>query len=228
VNIIIVGLGGIGSMLCDNLLRYLNHLNVPGGVKVDLIDGDHYETKNSERQTFSRLGDKASVKCAEMNYKFNNIVCFDHKEFINENNVARLIPTGAIVFLCVDNHISRKVISNHCQTLNDVTVISGGNEYTDGNVQLFQRKGGVNLTANLTEYHPEIEFPEDQSPEDMSCEELSKSEPQLLFTNLTVATIMCWMFYSIYIGKDITKHGEVYFDISSMATLAKVRTPKSN
>lgn len=227
MDIVIIGLGGVGSMLCDNLSRYLNHLNVPG-ICVALVDGDHYEQKNSARQTFTRLGDKASVKCAEMGYKFNGISFTDYNEYINESNVAKLISENSIVFLCVDNHISRKIISDHCQTLNNVTVISGGNEYTDGNVQFFKRKGGTNLTANLTEYHPEIEFPEDQSPEDMSCEELSQSEPQLLFTNLTVATIMCWMFYSDHMQKDVTKHGEVYFDISSMAVLAKVRNPKTN
>ena len=80
----------------------------------------------------------------------------------------------------------------------------------------------------MTEYHPEIEFPEDKSPEDMSCEELSKSEPQLLITNLTVATIMCWALYSLHTGKDVTKHGEVYFDIVTMATSAKIRLPNSN
>lgn len=226
MNIAIIGLGGVGSMLCDNLLRYLNYLKI-SDITVNLIDGDHYEARNSERQTFTRLGDKASVKCAEMNYKFNNLTCYDHVEFINESNVSKLIVDNSIVFLCVDNHASRKIVSDYCQTLNNVALISGGNETTDGNVQLFQRKGGVNLTANLTEYHQEIEFPEDRSPEDMSCEELSQSEPQLLFTNLTVATIMCWMFYAVHTGSDVTKHGEVYFDITSMNTSARIRNPKN-
>jgi molybdopterin/thiamine biosynthesis adenylyltransferase len=225
MKIVIIGLGGVGSILCDNLARYLNYSDI--NASVSLVDGDYYETRNSERQTFIRLGDKAVVKCAEMSLKFNNVSFQDFNEFINEDNVSSLITEDSIVFLCVDNHISRKIISDYCQTLNNITIISGGNEYTDGNVQLYQRKGGVNVTASLTEYHPEIEYPEDQSPEDMSCEELSHSEPQLLFTNLTVATIMCWMFYAIHKEKDVTKHGEVYFDISSMATLAKIRNSKN-
>jgi len=225
MNIVIIGLGGVGSILCDNLARYLNYSDIKASVS--LVDGDYYETRNNERQTFIRLGDKAVVKCSEMSLKFNNVIFQDFNEFINEDNVSSLITEDSIVFLCVDNHISRKIISDYCQTLNNITIISGGNEYTDGNVQLYQRKGGVNVTASLTEYHPEIEFPEDQSPEDMSCEELSHSEPQLLFTNLTVATIMCWMFYAIHKEKDVTKYGEVYFDISSMATLAKTRNSKN-
>ena len=227
MDIKIIGLGGVGSILCDNLSRYLNYSD-DLKANVDLIDGDYYELKNNARQTFSNTGDKANVKCTELSYMFNKVRFRDFNEFINDDNVSSLITEDSIVFLCVDNHLSRKIISDHCETLNNVTVISGGNEYTDGNVQLYKREGGVNLTASLTEYHPEIDYPEDLSPEDMSCEELSKSEPQLLFTNLTVATIMCWMFYAIHQGKDVTKHGEVYFDITSMATLAKVRQSKKN
>jgi molybdopterin/thiamine biosynthesis adenylyltransferase len=225
MKIVIVGLGGVGSILCDNLARYLNYSDIDASVS--LVDGDYYESKNSERQTFIRLGDKASVKCTELIHKFPNVNFIDFNNFVNEDNVDAIIEEDSIVFLCVDNHISRKVISDYCSTLNNISVISGGNEYTDGNVQIFKREGGKNVTASLTEYHPEIEFPEDQSPEDMSCEELSQSEPQLLFTNLSVATIMCWMFYAIHTKKDVTKHGEVYFDITSMATLAKQRNSRN-
>jgi len=225
MNIVVIGLGGVGSILCDNLARYLNYSDDLKAT-VNLIDGDHFEAKNSIRQTFIRLGDKAAVKKAELSHRFDNVNFLDFNEFINEDNVSALIPEDSIVFICVDNHISRKVISDHCSTLQNITVVSGGNEYTDGNVQLHKREGGKNVTASLTEYHPEIEYPEDQSPEDMSCEELSHSEPQLLFTNLTVATIMCWVFYAIHKGEDVTKCGEIYFDITSMATLAKKRNSR--
>jgi molybdopterin/thiamine biosynthesis adenylyltransferase len=224
MKIVIIGLGGVGSILCDNLSRYLNYSDIDASV--NLVDGDFYESKNNERQTFTRLGDKATVKCSEMSLKFNNVTFQDFNEFVNEDNISSIISEDSIVFICVDNHVSRKVISDYCQTLNNITVISGGNEYTDGNAQLFKREGGKNVTAALDEYHPEIEYPEDRSPEDMSCEELSKSDPQLLFTNLTVATIMCWMFYAIHQEKDVTRFAEVYFDITTMATLAKMRNTK--
>ncbi len=226
MKIVIVGLGGVGSILCDNLARYLNYSDIDASVS--LVDGDFYEAKNNERQLFTRLGDKATVKCSEMSLKFNNVNFQDFNEFVNEDNISSIISEKSIVFICVDNHLSRKVISDYCQTLENITVISGGNEYTDGNAQLYKREDGKNVTASLIEYHPEIEYPEDQSPEDMSCEELSHSEPQLLFTNLTVATIMCWMFYAVHKEKDVTKHAEVYFDITSMATLAKTRNSKLN
>ena len=144
-----------------------------------------------------------------------------------------MIQEGDIVFIGVDNHASRKLISEYVQkSVSDVTVISGGNEYTDGNVQIYIRKEGRDLTPSLTAYHPEIEEPDDKSPEDMSCQELEKAEPQLLFTNLTVATIMCWVFYRLVKTEDIlgleTKVSEIYFDIVSMSVLSKMREVPNN
>ena len=46
------------------------------------------------------------------------------------------------MFLCVDNHKSRMIINNYCKQLNDVILFSGGNEFTDGNVQIYVRKEG--------------------------------------------------------------------------------------
>jgi molybdopterin/thiamine biosynthesis adenylyltransferase len=149
-------------------------------------------------------------------------------EYVNTDNISEVIQEDDIVFIGVDNHATRKIISEYVQkSVNNITVISGGNEYTDGNVQIYIRKEGKDLTPSLTAYHPEIETPGDKSPEDMSCQELAESAPQLLFTNLTVATIMCWVFYRLVKTEDIPGLGldksEVYFDIVSMSVLSKTR-----
>ena len=41
-------------------------------------------------------------------------------------------------------------------TLDDVTLISGGNDETDGNVQLVRRRDGWSVDGHLAEIHPEI------------------------------------------------------------------------
>ena len=112
-----------------------------------------------------------------------------------------------------------------CKNLKDVTLISGGNDLTDGNVQIYIRKDGVDLTPDLCAYHPEIANPDDKLPEEMSCEELAESEPQLYFTNLGVATIMCWAFYNAVV-KGQHEKSEIYFDITQMASSAKMRIVK--
>ena len=224
LNIVIVGLGGVGSILSERLCRFINF---SGDMNADilLVDGDHYEAKNYERQEFNRMGNKADIKADELSMKFDNIVFDVYDAYINEANITSVIKEGAIVFICVDNHKSRMVINNYCKNLKDVTIISGGNELTDGNAQLYVRKGGKDLTPDLCTYHPEIANPEDKLPDEMSCEELSVSEPQLYFTNLGVATFMCWLFYNAVV-KEQYDRSEVYFDIRQMTSDAKIRIVK--
>ena len=228
----IIGLGGIGSVLCDNLCRYLNYQR-GGEFIVTLIDGDDYEYKNNERQSFSRLGSKARIKANDMRTMFDNISFREVSEFITPENISRNIEEGDIIFLCVDNHKTRKLVSEYAGAINNLLIISGGNEYTDGNIQIYLRIGGEDKTPSLTDYHPEIANAGDKSPDEMSCEELAESEPQLLFTNISVATIMCWAYYnmSANLNGDLEKfdqcNSEVYFDMQTMSTLSKVRNPKN-
>ncbi len=225
MNIKIIGLGGIGSILIERLCRFLNYSQADTHFNITLIDGDEYEDKNLERQEFTRLGDKAEIKANDLKIKYLNLNIDYIIDYINTDTISRGISEKDIVFLCVDNHKTRMVVSNYCKTLNDVILFSGGNELTDGNVQIFIRKGGVDLTPDLCAYHPEIANPSDKSPDEMSCEELSKSEPQLYFTNLSVATIMCWAYYNVVVQQNI-KASEIYFDMSIMSVDAKTRIVK--
>ena len=222
----VIGLGGVGSILVERLCRFINY-SQDLTAEILLIDGDEYEQKNYERQEFSQLGNKADIKATELEMKYPTLRFDAMEAFINEANVADVIKEGDIVFICVDNHKSRMIINNYCRQLQDVTVISGGNEFTDGNVQLYVRRGGNDITPDLCAYHPEIANPDDKLPEEMSCEELAASDPQLYFTNLGVATLMCWTFYNAIVREQYER-SEVYFDIMSMSADAKNRIVKQD
>lgn len=226
IDIAVIGLGGVGSILAERLCRFLN-FSQDYESSILLVDGDDYEPKNYERQEFSGIGNKAETKAHELASRFSNIEFDVCDAYINADNVQDVITEGTVVFICVDNHKSRMIINNYCSTLKDVTVISGGNELTDGNAQLYVRKGGIDLTPDLCAYHPEIANPEDKLPDEMSCEELSQSEPQLYFTNLGVATLMCWLFYNSVV-KNQHDRSEVYFDILSMNSNSKIRIVKES
>lgn len=227
MEIAIIGLGGIGSVLINTLSRYVDsNMNLHSSI-ITLVDGDDYEFKNTERQEFVSYGNKAIVKCNELSKRFQNIIFTNCPEFISEENEQNIIKEEMVVFVCVDNHTTRKLVSDYAKKLNDIIIISGGNELTDGNVQIFIRRGGIDVTPSLTDYHPEIKNPQDKSPSDMSCEELSHSAPQLFFTNFMVAAHMCSAFYNI-IEKDNYKISEVYFDLLSMNSNSKIRVPKNN
>lgn len=226
MEIAIIGLGGIGSVLSNTMARYLDSNPNLLPVTVNLVDGDAYEPKNHSRQEFvGCFGNKATSKSKELQAKFSNLIFNEYPYFLNEELATEIIKENSVVFVAVDNHKTRKLVSDYAKKLSNITVISGGNELTDGNVQIFIRKDGVDITPSLTDYHPEIENPQDKSPVEMSCEELSKAEPQLFFTNFLVAGHMCSAFYNI-IEKNNVKISEVYFDLLTMNSNAKTRVPK--
>lgn len=224
MNIVIIGLGGIGSVLSNFMSRYLNsRLDIMS--EIILVDGDNYEFKNQERQEFIRFGNKADAKADELREKFSNINFKSFPCFVDENSISEIIKENYIVMVGVDNHKTRRLISDYAKTLDNIIVISGGNEYTDGNVQIFIREGGEDVTPSLTDYHPEIKNAIDKSPDEMSCEELSHAEPQLYFTNASVAIFMCIAFYNILSG--LKKISETYIDLPTMSVNSKVRAPKN-
>lgn len=227
MNIKIIGLGGIGSILSDQICRFANYSIRNFKTNIILIDGDDYEHKNYERQTFNLTGSKAFVKQQELSRKFEDLSINAIPDYITEENISNIILNEDLLLMGVDNHKTRKIVSDHCKTLENIILISGGNNYTDGNVQIYYRKEGKDLTPDLCSYHPEINQPGDKLPTEMSCEELSKSEPQLLFTNLTAATLMCQAFYNVVIRDEI-KYCETYFDIINMKVDSKIRKIKTS
>jgi molybdopterin/thiamine biosynthesis adenylyltransferase len=222
MNIIIIGLGGVGSILSQSISRFINYSTDSEGF-ILLVDGDRYEPKNFERQDFMDIGDKSEMKFLELSGKFKKIEYDYLPEYVDDENISNIVKDGDIVFVCVDNHKTRNLINNYAKTLKNVTIISGGNEFHDGNVQIYIRKEGIDLTPDLCAYHPEIASPEDKLPTELSCEQLAQSDPQLYFTNMGVATLMCWAFYNSVV-KEQLERSEVYFDITQMTADAKIRS----
>jgi len=205
-----IGIGGIGCALLPFLCRYLQYSG--DKARITLIDGDRFERGNAPRQAFSRLGNKAEVKAQELAQEFDNLSLRAVPEFVTPENVARLLQEGEVILLMVDNHASRKLVNDHAAGLDAVTLISGGNDFVDGNVQVYLRREGRNLTPSLSRYHPEITQPRDRNPAELSCEELmAAGAPQLLFTNLMVASMMLNAFYAF--TQDRLSYSEVYLDI---------------
>lgn len=206
----IIGVGGIGTHLLPPLCRYLDSLNQQ--VHLVVLDGDAFSAKNAERQEFERLGNKAEVTSEMLARRFPRLELEAKPVYLTADNAFVFIKEGDIVFSCVDNHATRLLLSEHCASLSSVTLISGGNEYADGNVQVYLRREGRDITPPLTHLHPEIADPKDRSPEEMSCEELARAgSPQLIFTNLMVASLMLNAFWLVTAGT--LSYTESYFDV---------------
>jgi molybdopterin/thiamine biosynthesis adenylyltransferase len=133
----VIGIGGIGCALLPFLARYLNYRGER--VRITLIDGDEFQRSNADRQAFGTLGNKAKVKAAELAREFEGLSFRAVPEYITETNIARHLQEGDTILLAVDNHKTRKLVSDYCEKLTAMALISGGNDFTDGNVQIHQK-----------------------------------------------------------------------------------------
>lgn len=224
--VVVVGLGGVGTHLVFPLVRFLFYLGIE--LEVLLVDGDDFHANNFARQQFSDDGlgkNKADCIHDELasTYAGDLRLCFDHEEeYLTPDNITDMIAERDVVFLCVDNHATRRLVSDHMEGLRDIVLISGGNEGADdpsegtcGNVQVYVKEDGLPRCNPMTMFHPEIAEPADKNPADLSCDEAAVSgTPQILFANLAVASAMANAFFSLAsVGSPPFE--ELYLDIAS-------------
>lgn len=233
----VIGAGGIGLSLLPTLARFVNfdREKFPQP-DIHIIDGDAYEDKNRPRQAFREVGNKATVTAESMRGDYPRVSFWDHPVFVDDNNLVRHIREGDFVFLCVDNHATRKMVGQRVSELNDCTVISGGNDLVDGNVIIHIRRDGKDITPGITDpnYHDDIINSRDLHPAQSGqagfCQAQAQSTPQILIVNNMIASIMLQAFYNLTDPESFAKimanpveHGEVF---ASMATMKANPAPR--
>ena len=221
---VLIGLGGIGGLLMRLLVPFLHHecQQQPGAarrVSVVAADGDSYETVNRSRTWFGRLGPKAEVLTEELAGPYGDrLTLLPVPHYVTPQRARWLIQTGDVVFCQPDNHATRRVVERRCARLENLALFSGGNDGVEngsagtfGNVQVFLRARGRNVTNPLSTFHPEIAAPADRLPTEQGCAAATPSAPQLLFTNAAVATAMLGAFYAWRRGA--LAYEEAYLDV---------------
>ena len=210
--IVLIGCGGIGSQLAGPLVRYLASRPEPHPLLV-LVDGDAFEAGNLNRQacTIGDLGTNKAEALARV-ARSAGLAVGVITEYVTGANVGQIVREGDLVFLAVDNHPARALVDRHVATLVDATLISGGNDETDGNVQIVRRRDGWSVDGHLVEIHPEIgEADGDGEPGADGCMAHVAERPQLLATNLMVASAMLSCLWQLT-ERGSVPYSEVYLD----------------
>ena len=84
----IIGLGGIGSSLASFVSRYLSFTYIEDEeISITLIDGDSYEERNRDRQSFTKLDYKAENTADRLNQEFPEITHMGISEYIIPSNI---------------------------------------------------------------------------------------------------------------------------------------------
>lgn len=223
---IMVGAGGIGTWLAAGLARMLEW-KFPGSALI-IVDGDNYEAKNLERQEFSQLGNKASVKANELTKQFRNtnffsvpkwVVRDEGKSYPDDSgkiSVKDLIKNDDIVIAVVDNFAARKIIFDAASELETIDVFTGGNDDNlFGSVYHYQKRDGKEITAHPSTTHDEYSNPPDRNPGEMSCQERAEIEggTQILATNMAVAAFILARIQKTIISNQNPEESEIYFDL---------------
>lgn len=222
----LIGLGGVGGVVARYGALFLASLDA--NARLVLVDGDAFEASNATRMFFGASGNKAEVVRSDLlRYLGDAAIRIEAiGEYVTPANLDVLIQEDDIVLLAVDNHATRKLVSDFCSSRReDVCLISGGNDGvgadssgherqgTFGNCQIHVRRGGVDVTPTLTRFHPEIESPADARPDEASCTELLESVPQIGFANLTAGAAMLNTLWLYLCGG--LHYPEIVFDIAA-------------
>jgi molybdopterin/thiamine biosynthesis adenylyltransferase len=237
--IIVVGAGGIGSLLSRSIAMTLEW-SLPGSALI-IVDGDSYEPKNKQRQFFNGVGNKAEVLATELAPQFSKtfvipIPCWvvDKVKDNGENEqeleldgtpsagkiaASDLIAEGDVIFAVVDNFKARKQLIDAASDLNDVDVFLGGNdEHYFGSTYHYAKRNGVELVDHPSVWHEEYVDPPDRNPGELSCQERAELEggTQLLATNMAVTAALLARFNMVIVeGKDPASNSEYFFDLEA-------------
>jgi hypothetical protein len=215
---VVVGLGGIGGQVLRGLVPFVHSLGAPATVVA--IDGDAFEEQNRGRMLFARPGPKAVVLAEELGELYGDrLTLLPVPHYVTPRNAATVIREGDVVFSQPDNHATRRLIERRCARLRNVALFTGGNDGVEegrtgtyGNVHVYLRARGRDLTSPLSRHHPEIARPADRLPTARGCgAAVAAGAGQLLFTNAAVAAAMLAAFYTWRSG--VLDYEEVGLDI---------------
>ena len=122
-HVTVIGIGGVGSWAAEALAR-------SGVGRLTLIDLDHVAESNINRQIHaleSTLG-AAKVRAMQMRIAEINPDCGVEpiEEFIDEHNVAALIPRGAVVIDAIDNVRAKAALIAWCRDESIRVITTGG------------------------------------------------------------------------------------------------------
>jgi molybdopterin/thiamine biosynthesis adenylyltransferase len=111
----VVGCGGLGGYVIELLGRL-------GIGTITAVDGDVFDVTNLNRQLLSSeelIGESKAFAAQERMKKVNSdVTVYPVKAFVTEENCDEIISGHDIVIDALDNMTARRLLEQHCETLN--------------------------------------------------------------------------------------------------------------
>lgn len=121
-NVCVIGLGGVGSWAAEALTR-------SGVGRITMIDLDHVAESNINRQIQADDATLGQAKVVAMQARIARInpqcktICIE--EFIDTDNIAKLLPACDAVIDAVDNVRAKAALAAHCKHYKVLLIMTG-------------------------------------------------------------------------------------------------------
>lgn len=127
---------------------------------------------------------------------------------------------------CTRNTATLKLISDHVETLANVTVVAGGCDYLDGAVKFFVRRRGKSLTLPLANhYHQELLKPTDRNPGEVAVDETMPESPSKAIVNINMVAAVMLAVLRRLLTEDFFDPCEFYIEANLPRVVVRERLP---
>ena len=168
---LVIGAGGLGSPAAM-------YLASAGVGKLTIIDNDTVDLTNLQRQiahNMARVGlpkaESARDTLAAINPTIEIVALVERAD---DARLAELVAAADVVLDCTDNFATRHAVNRAC-VAHQVPLVSGAVIRFDGQVSVFDPRGGALRSADLPCYS--CLFPQDQPFEDVACSTMGVFAP---------------------------------------------------
>jgi len=138
--VLVVGAGGLGAPL-------LQYLTAAGVGTIGIVDFDHVEVSNLQRQVLYNTEDvgqsKSSIAISRLSKQNPNITFIEHKIYLNADNALDIVKDYDLVADGTDNFATRYLVNDACVILDKPLVYGSIHQY-EGQVSVFNYKDGPN------------------------------------------------------------------------------------
>lgn len=233
INVVLVGAGGTGSRMLENLMnlhRAMIALGHPHGIQVTLIDDDRVSSANVGRQAFYAC-DVGSYKAMTLINRANMALAglAQWQAIVGRVTTASNFGDAHMVIGAVDNRSARLAILRSLESRgygDPVYWLDIGNSQASGQVVLGQVSGNRRKTDDLWrlphvgELFPELidsvrDLQEDDTP---SCSLAEALEKQSLFINPAVGLFASNLLWQLFTKGEIEHHG-AYINLDRMSVM---------
>lgn len=222
--IVVVGAGGTGGILIQNLAHFV-YGRIEPEVRIIVVDGDVVELNNVGRQKYT-VDDLGKNKAQCIAVRYSDVFGLDIgyiPEYIRTTEALLDLVTPdeprelSVLVMAVDNNFSRQLAHRvfYDERIDDIIYIDTGNENGRGQTVAGIKWDGKIVQEPCGKLFPDILESDDYIKEGRSCGQIVVQRPQTLLENVWSGTVAFSYLVHLINNGEIPKH-YTFFDTATI------------